>query len=370
MWKLFSLQPTLKLNAVFGVPLLIHSSWFLFWAVFGYLAAVEYLPAAYPDQEPPQRWLQALLANLFLFASVLLHEAAHILVAVRARLSLRRIVLFPFGGVRTRGTGQLSRRAELLLALAGPFASLATALVLLLAAPSATRPLTTWVGLFNLALAILNLLPAAPLDGAAILQAAGDQRQTSAFKLSRFSFRAGDLLGTVLVWLGLPLFVIAGAVEGLLLLLFGCLLQIAGNAYLVKQNPWQNQLLRQTRVAALVSRWKPGKRAQPLPERPMMPAHWPSSPAQAPGDGATLHGGGPPPLDRWTVPAGTPLLKVLDQLDRPEAPTHLFVVDGCQIIGVCSRADLLDYLFAHQDTVRSLSEEQEDGPEARGFLAA
>lgn len=335
------------------MPLLIHPSWLLFWALAGYLTAVEYVPLAYPEQDPPQRWLQALLANALLFGSVVLHEAAHLLAAVRARLPLQRVVLFPFGGVRTRGTEELSWRTELLVAGAGPLASLAAGLILILGAPPEARPLATGVGIFNLVLATLNLLPAMPLDGAGIVQAVGRQRGISAFKLARFTFGAGDFISTGLVWLGLALLVIGGAVEALLPLLFGCLFQIAGNVYLVKENPRQKRLLRETAVAKIVAKQRPDHGRPRLPARHEAPARPQPALAHELSDGATLPVPASSSLEAWSVPAGSTLLAALDRLDRPEAPAHLFVVDGYQIIGICSRADLLDYLLAQKDRVRA-----------------
>lgn len=350
MWRLISLQSGLKINTFFNVPLLIHPSWLLFWALVGYLAAVEYAPSTYPEQDPPHRWLQAVLTNALLFGSVVLHEAAHLLVALRARLPLQRVVLFPFGGTKTRGPEELSWRAELVLAGVGPLASLAIALILLFAAPAEAQPVATWVGIFNLILATLNLLPAAPLDGAGIVQALGRGR-TSAFKLARFTFGAGDFISTVLVWLGLPLVIIGGAVEGLLLVLFGCLFQIAGNVYLLKENPWQKRLLRQTPLARIVAKARLDHGRSTL-----LPGHevpeWPQLAfPQGVSDGATLPMPISPSLARWSLPAGSTLLEALHRLDRPEAPAHLFVVDDYHIIGICTRADLLDYLFEQKDAV-------------------
>lgn len=354
MWRIISLQSGLRATTVLSVRLLVHPSWVLFWAIVGWLVATEVASAAYPEHDAPARWLQALLANALIFASAALHEAAHLAVGLRLRLPIRRVVLFPFGGVRTGSSQAISWRDEFLLAGAGPLTSLAAGLILLGAAPAGAQPLATWVGLFNVTLAALNLAPIEPLDGAAILQALGRKRGTSAFKLTRFSFRAGDLVADGLVWLGLPAVIIAGRVEGLLLVLLGCMLQIANNVFRVQENPQQKEILHRTPVAEVVGKPPPLARSASAPARPAAPGTGPrNKPAALPGDGAALPSTLRPPLEPWRIPANAMLGEALERLDRPEAPGKLFIVDKHRIIGVCSQSDLLNYLFSHREDVQS-----------------
>jgi len=349
MWRFIPLQSGLKVSAVLNVPLSIHPSWLLFGALVGYLAAVEQVPIVTFEQDAPSRWLHALLANALFFGSTVLHEAAHLVVAAGARLPLQRVVLFPFGGIRMRGSAVLPWRVELLVGGAGPLASLVAGVALLVMAPAGVRPLATWAGIFNIALVIFNLLPAVPLDGAAIVKAIGRRYGISAFRLDRFSFRAGDLLGTALVWLGLSLVVIFGAFEGLLLLLIGCLVQVANNVYLVQENPRQQQVLHQTAVLALVAEQPQRRREIRLPAQHSGTLLR----GEGPGDGAALPSTVRPELAPWSVPADATLFQVLGRLDRPETPDHLFVVKGNRILGVCARSDLLDFLRVHRRALSS-----------------
>ncbi len=120
---------------------------------------------------------------LALFASVLLHEFGHALVARRYGIRTLEIVMFPIGGV-ARPERQPKAREELWIALAGPMVNAAIAGILLawLAAGRGIVPLDVLreptdanlaqrVAFGNLLLFAFNLLPAYPMDGGRILRA-------------------------------------------------------------------------------------------------------------------------------------------------------------------------------------------------------
>jgi len=124
---------------------------------------------------PPLVW-GALLA-IGVFASVTLHELAHVLVAKRFGGHVRSITLMIVGGV-----SQLSRmprvpRQEALMAAVGPATSLALGGVLYVGFASARgAPVDLQLALFYLAsinvmLGVFNLVPAFPMDGGRVLRA-------------------------------------------------------------------------------------------------------------------------------------------------------------------------------------------------------
>jgi Zn-dependent protease len=85
------------------------------------------------------------LAGLFIaviFASVLLHELAHAVVAKRYGLSTLRIDIHPLGGLVQFWYQPLKRSQDFAIALAGPVSNLAIGLValVLLASVPPSRP--------------------------------------------------------------------------------------------------------------------------------------------------------------------------------------------------------------------------------------
>ena len=116
------------------------------------------------------------LTAIMLFASVLLHELGHSVVAKRYRIPVRSITLFVFGGVAQIGAEPPSAIAEFWIAVAGPIVSLSLAVLF-----SALKPVTTgiepllglvkYLAYINFALVIFNLIPGYPLDGGRVFRA-------------------------------------------------------------------------------------------------------------------------------------------------------------------------------------------------------
>jgi Zn-dependent protease/CBS domain-containing protein len=117
-----------------------------------------------------------------LFASVLLHELGHTLVARRYGIRTIEIVMFPIGGV-SRPERQPKPAEELWISLAGPMVNLLIAVALMgwmtaqqgwVAVETLREPtdanLAERIALGNLALFLFNLLPAYPMDGGRILR--------------------------------------------------------------------------------------------------------------------------------------------------------------------------------------------------------
>jgi Zn-dependent protease len=118
---------------------------------------------------------------LALFASVLLHEIGHVLVARWYGIRTLEIVMYPIGGL-SRLESQPKARQELLISTAGPLVNLLIA-VILFAVQRNFLPIETLriptdanlmerIALGNLLLGLFNLLPAYPMDGGRILRSA------------------------------------------------------------------------------------------------------------------------------------------------------------------------------------------------------
>lgn len=111
---------------------------------------------------------------LAVFAAVLWHEAAHAAAAAALGYRVREIELLPFGGVaRIERADAAGAASEIIMAAAGPLASLVLAAAVYLARESfpAQALWLEFYGEANLMLAFFNLLPALPLDGGRILRA-------------------------------------------------------------------------------------------------------------------------------------------------------------------------------------------------------
>ncbi|MDH6575739.1 site-2 protease family protein [Kitasatospora sp. MAP5-34] len=158
----------------FGVPIYVTPSWFVIaalitWIFGGQLADV--LP-----ELGGTRYLVSLSFAIAFYGSVLVHELAHTLVALRYKLGVRRIQLQFFGGVSEIDKEAETPGREFWLAFVGPLLSLVLGGVFylaLLAVRPDTVPGVLLAGLMisNLVVAAFNLLPGLPLDGGRMLRA-------------------------------------------------------------------------------------------------------------------------------------------------------------------------------------------------------
>lgn len=153
----------MNLGRVAGIPLRVHSSFFLVLALYSALAFAAGGLAAIP----------LTLATMgALFASVVLHELGHALTGRRFGVSTAHITLYPFGGIAAMQGNMPSPKAELLVALAGPLVNFVLAAFGVGAALTTGAAPIWWFALMNLTMGVFNLLPAFPMDGGRVLRAA------------------------------------------------------------------------------------------------------------------------------------------------------------------------------------------------------
>jgi Zn-dependent protease len=105
------------------------------------------------------------------FASVLLHELGHALVARRLGVYISGIELSFFGGAAKMVDMPRSADHEIAIAAAGPAVSLMLGGLGLGLATALHVPELAWFGWINFVLAAFNLIPALPMDGGRILRA-------------------------------------------------------------------------------------------------------------------------------------------------------------------------------------------------------
>jgi len=112
------------------------------------------------------------------FASVVVHELGHALVARRLGVHTTGIELGFFGGAAKMVDIPRKASDEIEIAAAGPIVSLALAGLGLGLASVTHIGFFAWIGWTNLILALFNLIPALPMDGGRILRAALTKRMS------------------------------------------------------------------------------------------------------------------------------------------------------------------------------------------------
>lgn len=147
-------------------------------------------------------WSSSLALALLVFASVLVHEFGHSLVAQRLGVRIAGIELHFFGGVAKMVDLPKSPRDEILIAGAGPLTSFVLAMASYAAGQALLSPLLMSVAAINLVLAVFNLLPALPMDGGRIFRAAL-QTRLGGYRATRIAARVARGLAVVIGVYGL-----------------------------------------------------------------------------------------------------------------------------------------------------------------------
>lgn len=199
------MQTGWRIGSVFGIPLLLDSSWFLILVLvtLGYTSAWRG-----KDWGELNIWLSSLTMALLLFGSVLLHELGHSLVARSQGIRVSSITLFLFGGVASIDQESKTPLQAFQVAIAGPAVSFILFVILLLlqqVLPTDIPPAVMAADLarLNFVLFLFNMIPGLPLDGGQVLKAAIWKATGSRLKGVRWASRVGQLLGFSAILLSL-----------------------------------------------------------------------------------------------------------------------------------------------------------------------
>ncbi len=246
-----------QLFKLFGISIRLDPSWFVVAILLTWSLAAFFFPTAYPDLATSSYWWMGGIAALGLFASVVLHEIGHSLVAQRYGIDIRSITLFIFGGVAELDDEPRSPGAEFLVAIAGPLVSVVLALLFFgltilnnaLAGPASFGGVFAYLARLNTIVVIFNMIPAFPLDGGRVLRAGIWKARGSLRKATRTTSRIGAGFGIGLVVLGILSFFAGGFVGGLWLVLIGLFLRSAA------QMSYQQLLVRQALEGEPVQRF-------------------------------------------------------------------------------------------------------------------
>ncbi len=204
-------RSTLRLGQISGIDIGLHWSIALITGLISLTLAATILPAAAPGQ-PGAFYIITSLATAALFlASIVGHELGHSVVAQRNGVGVKHITLFALGGVAVLESEPPTAGAAGRIALAGPAVSVGVGLgALALAAtgeviglPILVTSALYWLGIINLILAVFNMLPALPLDGGRVLQAALWHRNGERHQATISAARLGRYIGWAMVGLGL-----------------------------------------------------------------------------------------------------------------------------------------------------------------------
>ena len=166
--------PGIVIGRPLGIPVYVSPYWFLIAALIVIFYA-GLLNGAVDGSVT--RYLVATAFVVLLYLSVLIHELSHCIVARAFSLPVRRILLYPLGGLSEIEEEPQTPARAFLVSGAGPLLSLVLAaigygIIVAFGPGGIPRILIDQLILANIVVGILNLLPGLPLDGGWMLRAA------------------------------------------------------------------------------------------------------------------------------------------------------------------------------------------------------
>jgi Zn-dependent protease/CBS domain-containing protein len=368
------MRGNISLGRVFGIPLRLHYTWFIIFALVTYSLVFDVAYQTYPIE---QRIILGILTSLLFFASIITHELAHSILAIRNNIPVKDITLFVFGGVSQITKEATRPRAELSIAIVGPLTSLALAgifygLHLLLAGTQQilAASLMQRLALINVLLAVFNLIPGFPLDGGRIFRALVWHRTHDYHRATRIATKVGQGIAYAFIAGGIALiFAFQLWLDGVWLIFIGWFLNDAARA------SYQQVLLRDALIgitARQVTDYdcpliSPHLNLMELVQQHILPTgrscfliSW----------GAELEGMvtlqqiKKVPRSRWTITsvqdimtpasklkvayADQDILSVLQEMNG-ESANHIPVIEAGKIIGIINREDIARFLRTRAD---------------------
>jgi len=214
---------------VYGIDIRIDPSWLLIAGLIVWNLSSQYFPQLLLGQSQATYISLSVAAMLGFFASLLLHELAHSVVAISYGLKITGITLFVFGGVAGLESEPKDARSEFWIAIAGPAMSFVLAAFGYFVANVLTNmggsdpviALFAYLGLANLVLAIFNMVPAFPMDGGRVLRAFLWYLKSDLEYATRIASRLGGVLGIAFMALGLFSVVSGAGIGGFWLIFIG-----------------------------------------------------------------------------------------------------------------------------------------------------
>ena len=224
---------SIKLVDLFGIRIGVDRTWFLILFLMIFWLGGSFRTALHSSDFTA--YITTVVTVLVLFASLIVHELGHALVARRQGIEVKRIDLFLFGGLTQMGRDAATPAEEFKVAAAGPLATflfvlLCLTLDLLLVGPHRLVHAATldgevqitpvllslsWLLFWNVLLLVFNLVPAFPLDGGRIARAVVWKVTGDKIRGTRAAAKLGQGFALLLAGVGLWLLLSYRSFSGL-----------------------------------------------------------------------------------------------------------------------------------------------------------
>lgn len=235
------MRSQIKLGRIAGIEIGLHYSWLII-ATLIVLSLSAHFHSINPNWSFAVIWSAAIVTAVLFFATLLLHELAHSIVAQAWGLKVRGITLFALGGISQIESESPNAKSEFMIAISGPIASALIGLVCTVVALGGWVPgavpatpalaVLLWLGYINFGLALFNMIPGYPLDGGRVLRSVIWWITAKQQKATRAAARVGQLVAFLFILYGLYQFFFGASFGGLWIAFIGWfLLDAARGSY-------------------------------------------------------------------------------------------------------------------------------------------
>ena len=223
---------------ILGFEIRLHLSWLFIVAIVTVTVAGR-LAELQPTTNAAVLWGIGLVASLGFLVTVIAHELAHALVARRDGATASVLVVHFIGSPAPIDVIATSPRAEASIAIAGPLTSLGLGVALVglaVATPTlgpSAAPLADVlliIGVLDLLLAGVSVVPAFPLDGARLVRAVAWARTGSQRSGTRIAGLVGKLAGRAAMIFGLAIILTGETLDGIMIGLVGWFLMASARS--------------------------------------------------------------------------------------------------------------------------------------------
>jgi Zn-dependent protease/CBS domain-containing protein len=221
---------TFPFGGVAGLRVRVHLSWTIILALVVVTVASQ-VGSVDPASALPARWAIGLAVAIGFLLSAVAHELGHAIVARRRGIRTDVVVVHFLGAAASPRLESLRPRDEIAVALAGPLVSIVLGLAFLGVAAAAdavgsgvvgvVARIALVIGTLDVALGLLNLIPAYPLDGGRVIRGIGWARAGDPRAGLRVAATAGRVIGLVFAVAGVAAMFVADSAEALMVALGG-----------------------------------------------------------------------------------------------------------------------------------------------------
>lgn len=217
---------------VVGIEIRISVAWVVLVALIAFIGGQQAILSD-PTLIPLAQVVIGIGVALLFLVSVVAHELAHALIGRRRGVPTTTIVLGFIGGLAPLSIQAATARDELVIAVAGPMVSFLLGALFVVGGVLAgsvmpgSAPIAggvVVVGVLNLILAVLSVLPAMPLDGGRVVRAFAWSRYGDRDRAYRTTARVGRMVGWTILGAGVALVLADLVTEGLIGIALGWLL--------------------------------------------------------------------------------------------------------------------------------------------------